>query len=291
MIFWGDIAMTMLSGPRGPFTCGVFLTQTDVFLEGELGKEIFAGLAQRGPSRFGQINCWVNGASPVDAAQKADIAPERVDLIIFAGFPEDLLPRITQFAPAINYSTTVALVITAAQEKDLASIKQKMPQAVFINLRPEKSYESVKVADSILALNYYYENALSQFSLFDLRYLWPPGATVEAALIQTANQFFYLNKAQKSSFSFPPALEALEETAAETLAIEPLTGGRFDLSQGNHLLVLRGVGSPSAEKTAYLWEKLTASLSSKGDFLWYAVGLPPSSQQPEIMLFSPAYLT
>lgn len=266
--------MAMLSGPRGPFTCGVFLTQTEVFLEGPFGKEIFAYLARRGSSRFGQVNYWVNGVSPLDATKTANISPERVDLIIFVGLPEDLHQRINQFASRINYSTTIVVVITAAAPTNLKAIKQAIKPAVFINLQQEKFSQSSKIVDSLIALNYYYENALSQFSLFDLRYLWPPSSIIEVA---------WLPVATAKNLSIP---------TKNSSRIEPLTTGTIDLSQGNHLLILRGFDSPSPENTMRLWEKLTASLAHKGNFLWYAVGLPPSlSHQPEILLFSPGHLT
>ncbi|MDH7478892.1 MAG: hypothetical protein QHH02_02660, partial [Syntrophomonadaceae bacterium] len=79
--------INMDSRSIGPSTCGVFLSQVEVFLEDELGRRAKDLICRRGTSRFGQVNFWLDGRP---AAAGTQTSLEKADMFILVGYPPEL---------------------------------------------------------------------------------------------------------------------------------------------------------------------------------------------------------
>ncbi|MDH7479610.1 MAG: hypothetical protein QHH02_06340, partial [Syntrophomonadaceae bacterium] len=176
--------------------------------------------------------------------------------------------RVTELGSYISRSSVITVVITAGAGDELSTIKAKgLEPPILIDLRPEFLDAAALVLDSLVALHYYYENALSRFSLFDLRYLWPDGTQLEVGYCHWGQQL----------------------TGANEPSATALTRGALNLLSPNLLAVLRGPGVWTEEELVKMLTTLSTFHPSREAPFWYAVGQPPSTDPAyEALLFSPA---
>jgi len=92
------IQMTTGAKSVAPMSCTVFLSHIVVCLEGDIGKEVWFQIKDRGPCRFGQIDYWVNGerqfVEGLGTKEEQPYLPvsiEECDLFILVGRSEQIL--------------------------------------------------------------------------------------------------------------------------------------------------------------------------------------------------------
>ena len=259
--------MQFISSSVGPSTCGVFLSRVEVFLEGELGRTALDFIAPRGPSRFGQVNCWIEGNPP------ASIIPdelEKADMFILVGSPEELHSRINELAPYLRLPSSIVLAVSCGDSSVIPRLKSDtgLEKIISITLRPENRSGVGLVLDSLVALHFFYENALNRFTLFDLRHIWPDGSELEVE--------HHLWSGTSDSLG-----------AAEAV-VSRLTERVPDLDSPLLLSVLRG---PTELSDMVIEDMLGRMFSVDPDRprFWYAVARPPASvEKYEAMVFCTA---
>lgn len=256
--------MLISSRSIGPSTCGVFLSRVEVFLEGGMGQKALSFIAPRGPSRFGQVNCWIDGEPP--AAVLPDEL-EKADFFVLVGLPQDLYPRLAALRHYLERESSITAVITAGTSDEVNLLKETgLTKPAVIALSPESSPCCGLVLDSLTALNYYYENALGRFSLFDLKYLWPDGIRLEVKHYRW--------------------LKAPTEQGTQVEAFQ-LTDKKPDLLSPHLLAVLRGPSALSEGEIQKMLEMVFAPQMEREAVFWYAVGQPPSApDEYEALVFS-----
>lgn len=222
-------------------------------------------ICRRGTSRFGQVNFWLDG-QPAVAGARPNL--EKADMFILVGYPLQLRLRAAELDSYINRSSTITVAITAETLDEVPTRQAKgLDLPILIDLRPDFSDAAALVLDSLVALHHYYENALSRFSLFDLRYLWPDGTQLEVSRYHWGRQL----------------ADADEPSAAA------LTRRTLDPLSPRLLAVLRGPNVWTEEELAKMLTTLPASPPARKAPFWYAVGQPPSTDPVfEALLFSPA---
>ncbi|NPV92890.1 MAG: hypothetical protein HPY50_19155 [Firmicutes bacterium] len=258
--------MQFISSSVGPSTCGVFLSRVEVFLEGELGRSALDFIAPRGPSRFGQVNCWVDGTPPASAIPDE---LEKADLFILVGYPGELRARISELDPFLRPPSSIVMAVSCGDPDLMRKLRSDtgLEKIISVTLSEGSHSEMGLVLDSLVALHFFYENALSRFTLFDLRHIWPDGTELEV---------------QRCLWAVLP-----DSPGAGEAAVSRLTGGLLDLDSPHLLAVLRGPAAFPDQIIADLLDRISPD-PDKPRF-WYAVAQPPASPEGyEAVVFSTA---
>jgi hypothetical protein len=262
-VFW----VQFISSSVGPSTCGVFLSRVEVFLDGELGRSSLEFIAPRGASRFGQVNCWIDGKPPASAIPDE---LEKADLFILVGSPGEVSARISGLDPYLRPPSSIVLAVSFGDSSVMPGLKSDtgLDKLISITLRPESCSWAGLVLDSIVALHFFYENALSRFTLFDLRHIWPDGTELEV---------------QHRCW-----LEDPGNPGAPDAVVSDFTAGPPDLESPRLLSVLRGPTALSDRAITGMLGRLFSSDLDQPRF-WYAISHPSASMENyEALLFSAA---
>jgi len=252
----------------GPATCGIFMTRTDVFTDPVWESFALNLLLARGASRFGQVHLWRNQAIPTSAEELTQLQRDwqQSDLMILAGEPDAVRQYLHQLQSIVVSPSVIPLVMTRGDEQVLEQLRQQSGVLRISGMAlPAPEASAAIILDSLLALNYFYEDALARFSLFDLRHLWPDRCNLAVGV-------------------WPPTDDA-GNTCPDHAQLQALTTASPDLASPSCLVVLRGFASSLADGFA----QVAAALQTDHPLFGYAVALPPDDNrsQPQVMVFCP----
>ncbi|MGI6648258.1 MAG: hypothetical protein ACOX5W_04135 [Bacillota bacterium] len=274
------IQMTTGAKSVAPMSCTVFLSHIVVCLEGDIGKEVWFQIKDRGPCRFGRIDYWVNGERQFveglctkDEQPYLPVSIEECDLFILVGQTEQIL----KYREITRGSRVMNLIITLDEGDDYVHLKETWgsEKTVFTGIQADpQSKEAIDclslVLDSLVGLFNYYEYGLVRFSLYDLRHIWSDGSDLGI-------EYHQLRLSQMAGESKTPQL--ISHSSSRLTKTEPAQ----DLD--SLLIVVRGPEDLSPELMEVVVHTTRAEREGIEGIHWYAIGCSTKSEWVEGIVF------